>query len=53
MPHLNLQKLRKDYSSLPRLNHHPCVVAHGKQLTNPDDYIRMQSRSKHYEGVEG
>ena len=53
MVKLNLQKIRKEFSSLPTLKHHPCVIYHGRQLTNPEDYIRMQSRSKYREGIEG
>jgi hypothetical protein len=45
MPHLDIQRLRQQYSSLPVLTHHPNVIAHGKQVSNPDVYQKEAHRT--------
>ena len=44
MSRLNLQQLRKEFSSLPVLYHHPTVIPHGRQVTNPEDYVIQPKR---------
>jgi len=44
MPHLDIQRLRQQYSSLPVLTHHPNVIAHGKQLSHPEEYQKKRVR---------
>ena len=42
MSRLNIQKLRREYSNLPVLTHHPKIIATGRQVTNPEDYIKFK-----------
>jgi hypothetical protein len=40
MPHLNLQKLRKEYSCLGKnIEHHPTAIAHGRLYPTYDKKV--------------